>query len=131
MKSVHERYRVKSPYVYAREHLCTALQVAVNLYGLERRFKMTYGRSDDPLRFDEPWRVRWSPGNSESYESFDGEITVRPDINYRTAILELQGQFEPSPPGQSHDQFSAARRVARAGRALLRCIAHVMEHRHR
>ncbi|HET9392452.1 MAG TPA: hypothetical protein VFO29_02845 [Candidatus Rubrimentiphilum sp.] len=138
---VYERYRTNCPYVRAREYLHGALQgvvdnqrtVTLTLKAgtLEKPVLVTYERGEDPMRFDEPWLVHWTPKDGGPYPDFDGEIIVRADESYRSAILELRGEY--TPPlgtfGQAFDLLVGSRIAAATARTLLEQIARIMETR--
>jgi hypothetical protein len=98
---------------------------------LEKNVLVSYRKGQDPLRFDEPWLVHWTPQGGGPYPDFDGELTVRADESYRRAVLELRGEYKPplGTFGQAFDLVLGAKIAARTARALLQEIARVMEER--
>lgn len=139
---VYERYVTNCPYVRAREYLHAALESVVKNHRtttlslkagmLEKPVIVSYERGVDPMRFDEPWRVHWTPEGGGPYPDFDGEITVCADYSYRSAILELRGEYVPplGTFGQAFDLLVGSRIAAATARTLLQQLAHVMETRY-
>jgi len=139
---VYERHPTKCPYVRAREYLHGALQGVVDSQRtmtlslkagtLEKPVLVTYERGEDPMRFDEPWCVHWTPKGGGPYPDFDGEVTVRADESYRSAILELRGEYVPplGPFGQASDMLVGSRIAAATARTLLQQVARLMEARY-
>ena len=123
MTTIDERRFVRCPYLRAREYLHESLQpasqsrlpqtarltAAVPVTGIElaKEVRVQYAHGSDPMHFDEPWSVRWTPQGSGIYPTFEGELTVRADENYRYCILELQGEYMP-PAGAVGRAFDAA-----------------------
>jgi hypothetical protein len=67
---------------------------------------MNYCVAHDPMGFDEPWKIDWSPEDNSLYPSFTGLLCVRADENWDTAVLELSGEYEP-PLGIAGAAFDA------------------------
>jgi hypothetical protein len=145
MTRVTESLYVDCPYVRAREFLHAALAqasadqlphlvrlkatVPATRIELAKYVNVRYSGATDPMHFDEPWRVRWTPEPGGIYPSFDGELTVRADETYRSAILELTGEYAP-PLGAAGRVFDAAfgqRIAAGTAQELLARIAAEME----
>lgn len=139
---VYERHTTKCPYVRAREYLHGALEgvvksqrtttLSLKAGALEKPVLVSYERGEDPMRFDEPWRVHWTPEGGGPYPDFDGELTVRADESYRSAILELRGGYVPplGTFGQAFDLLVGSRIAAATARTLLQQIARLMEARY-
>jgi len=145
---IYERLFLKCPYVRAREYLREALEAAADgktvqtlaltapltfVPGtLEKNVLVRYERGRDPLHFDEPWNVYWTPQNGGPYPDFAGEITVRADESYRGAVLELTGDYAPpfGPVGRAFDMVLGTKIAASTARSLLRRIADTMEQRY-
>jgi hypothetical protein len=139
---VYERHTTKCPYVRAREYLHGALQgvvegqrtmtLSLKAGSLEKPVLVTYERGEDPMHFDEPWLVHWSPKDGGPYPDFDGEIIVRADESYRSAVLELRGEYVPplGTFGQAFDLLVGSRIAAASARTLLQQIARLMEARY-
>jgi hypothetical protein len=123
MTTIEERLQVHCPYVRAREYLRESLEPAAKSR-LPERVRLTatlpatnielakyarveYAHAIDPMHFDEPWKVHWTPENGGIYPSFEGELTVRADESYRNAVLELKGEYLP-PAGTVGRAFDAA-----------------------
>jgi len=144
---IYERQLTECPYSRARGYLHEAIEGAAHNAGattlplkanlpllkgaVEKNVLVRYAKGQDPLRFDEPWLVHWTPDGGGPYPDFDGELTVRADESYRRAILELRGEY--TPPlgtfGQAFDLVLGAKIAARTARALLQEIARIMEER--
>lgn len=120
---IYERLFLRCPYVRARDYLQEALQTAGN--GMLVR----YERGNDPLHFDEPWIVFWGPAGAGPYPDFVGELTVRADENYRSAVLELSGEY--APPfgglGGAFDVVIGTKIGSSTARTLLRKIGNAIE----
>jgi hypothetical protein len=145
---IYERLFLKCPYVRAREYLHEALQAAAHgktpqtlpltaplaaaPATLEKRVLVRYERGRDPLHFDEPWNVYWTPEGGGPYPDFSGQLTVRADESYRAAILELTGDY--APPfgafGRAFDMVVGTKIASATAKELLREIALRMEERY-
>jgi hypothetical protein len=143
--TIYERQLTRCPYVRARAYLHESIQGSMRHGGasvlplkaslpllkgtLEKNVLVSYSKGQDPLRFDEPWLVHWTPEGGGPYPDFDGELTVRADESYRRAVLELRGEYKPplGSFGQAFDLVIGAKIAARTARALLQEIAHSME----
>lgn len=145
--TIYERQLTNCPYVRAREYLHEAIEGAAQDGGavtlplkanlpllkgaVEKDVLVSYSKGQDPLRFDEPWLVHWTPEGGGPYPDFNGELTVRADESYRRAILELRGEY--TPPlgtfGQAFDLILGAKIAAGTARTLLQGIARSMEER--
>jgi hypothetical protein len=143
--TIYERQLTNCPYVRARGFLYDSVEGAIHKAGIttlplkaslpllkgaiEKNVIVTYRRGQDPLRFDEPWLVHWTPEGGGPYPDFDGELTVRADESYRRAILELRGEY--TPPlgtfGNAFDLVVGSKIAARTARMLLQEIARSME----
>lgn len=149
MTHVFERHVLHCPYVRARQYLRESLEAAAadgSIHtlpltatlsiipgALEKNVLVHYEPSVDPLHFDEPWKVRWTPENGGPYPDFSGEITIRADETYQNAVLELCGDYVPplGLPGQVFDMAIGSRIASGTARALLQTIAGEMENRYR
>jgi hypothetical protein len=144
---IYERLFLKCPYVRAREYLRQALESAADRKqvqtlpltaplkfvpgALEKNVLVRYERGADPLHFDEPWQVAWTPDGGGPYPDFAGEMTVRADENYNGAVLELAGDYAPpfGAVGRAFDIVLGQRIAAATAQSLLRSIADGMESR--
>ena len=145
MTNLHERYVVPCPYVRAREYLAQMLEPAavgnrtqrVTLHApvahvpaeFQKDVLVRYAAGTDPMHFDQPWRISWAPAGGGAYPTFAGELTVRADEDYGTAILELDGAYTP-PLGAAGRAFDSAvgHRIASAtAQSLLQSIAEEMK----
>lgn len=99
--------------------------------GVEKRVLVRYEPGRDPLQFDEPWNVYWTPEGGGPYPDFAGQLTVRADENFRGAVLELTGDYAPplDATGQTLDMVSAAKIVSGTAKELLAQIARYLEGR--
>lgn len=148
MTHIYERLFLKCPYVRAREYLREALEAAADGKGmqtlpltaplafvpgtLEKNVLVRYERGRDPLHFDEPWNVYWTPEGGGPYPDFSGEMTVRADETYRGAVLELHGDYVPpfGAVGRAFDIVLGQKIASSTAKALLRAIADKMEQRY-
>lgn len=91
----------------AAKTLCLRLPVAGGAAGgLEKDVRVHYGRSEDPMHFDQPWSIRWEATGGGLFPTFAGELTVRAEDRYETCTLELRGAYEP-PLGIAGRAFDA------------------------
>lgn len=148
MTHVYERIFLKCPYVRAREYLRESLEAAADEHAtqvlplaapltfvpgtLEKNVLVRYERGRDPMHFDEPWSVYWTPEGGGPYPDFAGEITVRADESYSDAVLELHGDYAPplGAVGKAFDMVIGARIAASTARRLLSEIGGAMERRY-
>lgn len=149
MTHIYERLFLRCPYVRAREYLREALETAADGKSvqilpltaplafvpgtLEKNVLVRYERGRDPLHFDEPWNVYWTPDGGGPYPDFAGELTVRADESYRGAVLELTGDYAPpfGAVGRAFDMVIGAKIASATAKTLLRQIAASMEQRYR
>ena len=148
MTSLIERYTVACPYVRARdflsqiigpiaaegrvEPLTLSAALAFLPRDLHKRVLVRYAAGADPMHFDEPWRVSWQPEGGGPFPAFEGELTVRADEGYDSAVLELKGEYTP-PLGAAGRAFDAAiggHIAASTAQMLLAQIASGMRDRH-
>jgi hypothetical protein len=139
---VFESHPTECPYQRAREYLHESLEAVVKSHqitslaltagALEKPVLVSYKHGEDPMRFDEPWLVHWTPEGGGPYPDFDGELTVRADDSYRRSILELRGDYVPplGAVGKAFDFAVGSRIAAATARALLQQIAQHMEARY-
>ena len=143
--TIYERQLTQCPYVRARAYLHDSIAGSMRRAGasvlplratlplvkgtLEKNVLVSYRKGQDPLRFDEPWLVHWTPEGGGPYPDFDGELIVRADESYRRAVLELRGEYKPplGTFGQAFDLVLGAKIAARTARALLQDISRSME----
>jgi len=138
MTHVCERMVIGCPYAAARDYLRERIQRAmaqtqpqIVRLTLSKRLEsivhkdveLRYGEAIDPLRFDEPWAVHWSPLGGGLHPEFDGEIVVR--LDRLGTLLELCGHYVPplGAPGAVIDLIAGSRIAGLTARALLRRIA--------
>ena len=96
----------------------------------QKRVLVRYERGCDPLHFDEPWNVFWTPEGGGPYPDFAGELTVRADENFRGAVLELTGEYVPPlDDGRALDIVESAKITSAAAKELLARIARYIEER--
>lgn len=130
MTSIKESLQLACPYVRARAYLHEMLEDAAlnqtpqllhlttSVPGtnieIEKSVLVMYAHGSDPMHFDEPWTVCWTPEPGGVYPAFSGTLTVRADEDYRAAILELEGAYSP-PMGTAGRLFDKAlgQRIAR------------------
>ncbi len=148
MTTIHERHFLKCPYIRARQYLHDALQgisqrgesqrlrldapLSLAPAKLEKTVLVRYEHATDPMHFDEPWRVRWTPEGGGPYPDFSGELTVRSDESYRSAILELRGEYVPpfGMAGRAFDLAAGSKIASATARALLARLGEQMEARY-
>jgi hypothetical protein len=147
MSELNESRDVQCPYHLAQRYLAESLKgraeartasvttLSMKLSGLtlQKNVIVTFGAGTDPMHFDQPWQVHWTPEGGGLYPDFDGELTVRSGEDYTSAILELRGHYEP-PGGLAGAAFDmvAGSQIAKATAAhLLAEIAGEMEQRYR
>jgi hypothetical protein len=136
---IYERLFLNCPYVRAREYLREELEVAADRKATHSLSFTTpavlvrYERGRDPLHFDEPWNVYWTPEHGGPYPDFAGEMTVRADGTYRGAMLEISGDYSPpfGAAGRAFDMAAGAKMASATARALLGEIAERLEERYR
>jgi hypothetical protein len=148
MTNIKEIFYLPCPYVRAREYLHDALEEAAQnrlpqllrlstdvLPGkveIAKNVLVDYDHSTDPMHFDEPWRIHWTPEPGGVYPAFEGEVTVRADEDFRAAILELRGEYQP-PLGAAGELFdlTVGKTIARkTARRLLERIGAEMKKRY-
>lgn len=149
MTHIYERHFLRCPYVRAREYLREALQNAADGKSvqslplrvplplvpggtLQKSVLVRYERGKDPLHFDEPWNVYWTPEGGGPYPDFSGELAVRADESYRTAVLEISGDYAPplGAMGRAFDMVLGAKIASSTAKLLLQQIAAPMEERY-
>ena len=145
MSQLLESRVVRCPYHLAQRYLAddvaermagageSVLTLGVTFPGIEltKHVFVRFERGTDPMHFDEPWTIHWKP-KAGPYPEFDGELTVRADETYETALLELRGAYRP-PGGAAGAAFdwAAGSHIARAtALALLARIGDAMEARY-
>ncbi len=151
MTTLLQRYYLHCPYARARTHLDAALgafaesgehqvvrlRVPIDLdgsaAGLQKDVLVQYGKGTDPLHFDEPWTVRWTPNRGGPFPDFDGTLTVRADEDFNVCVLELQGTYDPplGIVGAAFDAVLGSRIASATAREFLRRIGRDIENRYR
>ncbi|HLY03564.1 MAG TPA: hypothetical protein VKR56_13850 [Candidatus Cybelea sp.] len=98
---------------------------------LSKAVMVSFGSAVDPMHFDQPWRIHWTP-QSGLYPEFEGELTVRADETYETSRLELRGSYRPPGgiAGAAFDWVAGGRIASATARALLRRLGDEMEARY-
>ncbi|MDE2483288.1 MAG: hypothetical protein KGN02_14010 [bacterium] len=151
MTTLLQRYYLHCPYARARTQLdrvlrdlaesgetqVIRLRVPINLEGskttgLHKDVVVQYGQGTDPLHFDQPWTVRWTPHEGGPYPDFDGTLTVRADEDFNACVLELQGRYEPpfGFVGAAFDTVLGSRIASATAREFLRRIGRDIEARY-
>jgi hypothetical protein len=143
--TIYEHHLINCPYARARQILQDSIEGSMRkgsattlplkaalplLKGsIEKNALVSYRKGEDPLKFDEPWLVHWTPEGGGPYPDFDGTLTVRADESYRRAVLELRGEYKPplGTFGQAFDLVIGAKIAAGTARALLAEIGTLME----
>ena len=145
MSELLERRYCRCPYHLARRYLAEAvrgsaksgqadhliLRLAVPGGELVKDVVVTFGKSADPMHFDEPWHIHWRP-QAGPYPEFDGQLTVRSDESYETALLELRGSYRPpgGAIGAAFDWAVGSRIASSTAQALLERLGSQMESRY-
>ena len=146
MTNITERHFVPCPYGLAKSFLASELfptdggQLEWILHvapptpkGIElsKDVDVFVSRAIDPMHFDEPWHVTWTPHGGGPYPTFSGTLTVRADEDWNVSALELKGSYEPplGPAGKAFDLILGARLATLTAKALLarigdRLLAH-------
>jgi hypothetical protein len=146
MSDLHEKAFVKCPYHLAQGYLeedmreraalpasrTITLRVPLGGGDLAKDVSVTVGPGVDPMHFDQPWKIHWTPKGGGPYPDFDGELTVRADENYTSAFLELRGTYRPpgGPLGAAFDHVAGAHIATATAKALLAELARNMEARY-
>lgn len=127
------RYLADSIAGYAESGEETSLRLSATAGGMQfsKDVIVTYGTQPDPMHFDQIWHVHWKPTNGP-YPEFDGELSVRGDESYKSAILELNGMYRP--PGGAFGaafDWAAGSKIAKTtANELLTRLASEMERRY-
>ena len=145
MTQLSERRVVHCPYHLAQRYLAdnvrtlatsgkeSHLTLTISVPGLElvKDVLVTFGPSVDPMHFDQPWHIHWKP-QAGPYPEIDGELTVRADETYRSAILELAGSYRPpgGALGAAFDWVAGSRIAGATARALLARLGDEMTSRY-
>lgn len=146
MTKIRETLHIRCPYGRAKDflkeelgplagshkHVVRTLRVPFREREVTAPVLMNYSAALDPMGFDEPWTIQWSPKESNLYPSFSGSLCIRADENWETAVLELSGEYEP-PLGVAGAAFDAVigKRIAEVTAiTLLGEIAKSMEKRY-
>lgn len=140
MSKLHESLHLQCPYVRAKQQLhdslspvagsgvpqtleLSAVLPATNVE-LAKSVRVEYAKGADPMHFDEPFQVQWTPEAGGIYPSFEGQLTVRADWGYDSSILELDGEYTP-PLGAAGRAFDAAYGHAIAAKTAQRLLAQI------
>jgi hypothetical protein len=107
------------------------LSLAIPGVELVKNVTVTFSRATDPMHFDQPWHIHWTP-RAGPYPDFDGELTVRADETYETCRLELRGSYRPpgGVAGAAFDKVLGHRIAYATARALLQRVGDGMEARY-
>lgn len=147
MATLSEQRYLQCPYVRAKAYLAESLEatasrgseqtlrlrVTVREHDLEKDVLVRYAKGSDPMHFDEPWKVHWTPAQGGPFPDFDGALTVRAAEEYSESILELQGEYTPplGQPGKIFDAVVGHRIASNTAQTLLKTIGDEMESRYR
>ena len=145
MSTLTELRVVRCPYHLAQRYLAQIigapaasgqagpLTLTLALPGVElaKQVVVTYGSAVDPMHFDQPWHTHWKP-ESGPYPEFDGELTVRADEDWESALLELKGTYEPPGGvlGAAFDWGVGSRIASATAQALLERLGSEIESRY-
>jgi hypothetical protein len=148
MSRLLQRFHLHCPYQRARTYLQESLQIfastgqpqVVKLHvpitigenaGIDKDVIFTFGEGVDPLHFDQPWTVHWTPQGDGPYPDFEGTLTVRANDDLRSSVLELQGAYEPAlGVGAAFDAIVGSRLASATAREFLRTVARELERRY-
>ena len=136
MTNISQRHFIKCPYGLAKSfleaelaaadggHLEWRLHVAPpSPHGVDlaKDVDVIVSRAVDPMHFDRPWKVTWTPHGGGPYPSFTGDLTVRADEDWDVAELELAGSYEPplGIVGKAFDALLGSRLAVTTAEALL------------
>lgn len=145
MSELLELHIVSCPYHLAQGYLSDSVRKFAES-GEQRRLTLTapgpgmeltkgvmvsFGPADDPMHFDQPWRIHWKP-QSGLYPEFEGDLTVRADETYETSRLELRGSYRPPGgiAGAAFDLVAGGHIASATAQALLHRIGDEMEVRY-
>lgn len=148
MSNLYQRRYLNCPYNRAKELLAEAVEAAAtsgdagllrlrlpvtDTASLSKDVLVSFERGDDPMHFDQPWKVRWEPAAGGLYPVFTGTLTIRADDSYETSMLELAGSYEPplGALGAAFDAVVGSRIAHGTARDLLRTIGTGIEARFR
>lgn len=136
MTHVYERLYLNCPYTRAREYLRAELEDTADFKTMQFAafgLLVRYRRGRDPLHFDEPWEVYWTPEDGGPFPDFSGEIAVRAEGKHFGVMLEISGDYSPpfGAAGRVFDMAEGAKFASAASRALLRHLAERVEARFR
>jgi hypothetical protein len=142
MSELLEAYIVRCPYHLAQRYLADSVSARAESgeqglltltapgpgMELKKGVMVSFGSALDPMHFDQPWRIHWTP-QSGLYPEFEGELTVRADETYETSRLELRGSYRPPGgiAGAAFDLVAGGRIASATAQALLRGIGDEME----
>jgi hypothetical protein len=150
MSDLLQRHYLACPYQRARTYLEESLRSAASSNqpqilrlrvpirignaqtgDLEKEVTVTYGEGVDPMHFDQPWTVQWSPVGGGPYPDFEGTLTVRADEDYTSSVLELQGTYQPplGIAGAAFDAVAGSRIASATAREFLATVGRNIEER--
>lgn len=140
--TVLERVTAKCPYHLAKTYLHErynaiadgkqTVSFALHGAGIQKDVIATFKHGTDAMHFDEPWEVEWKPAGGGPFPSFRGRLTVRADYDYKNALLELEGRYQPplGVAGEAFDAIAGRRIASHTARYLLTEIATELEERY-
>lgn len=139
MSNLLQRHVVPCPYGRGRAYLEKSLsalaesgapqRIRLRAAPLEKDVLVTYTASEDPMHFDQPWIIRWTPAGGGPYPDFAGTLTVRADEDYTTCVLELRGEYVPpgGVAGAAFDAVVGSRVASATAREFLRALGAQIE----
>lgn len=150
MSDLFQQRRLLCPYVRARDYLEGMLAPAAESKvpqrlelrvrfagmhgrGLRKDVLVTYDVGNGPVRFEQFWRVHWTPYNGGLYPEFDGVLAVRAEGTRERSMLELRGHYQPplGIAGAAFDAMLGSRIASLTARELLDRLGQEMETRYR
>ena len=88
---------------------------------LSKDIDVNVSQAIDPMHFDEPWNVTWTPHGGGLFPTFSGTLTVRADEDWNVSAIELKGTYEPplGAAGKAFDMLLGSRLATATAKALL------------
>lgn len=140
MTNILEKAYFDIPYGRAKGYLAESLadiaesgqeqviRLRLPLLNMERQVLVRYAASVDPMHFDQPWKISWSPAENGPYPDFDGMLTVRASDDFTNCMLELEGVYTPplGAVGQIFDAVAGKKIAEATAQSLLQAIGQGM-----
>ena len=144
MSSLFEKTYVEVPFARARQYLADSLAdlaqsgkkqtipLRLEILHMTHNVVVHYAPSVDPMHFDQPWKIHWSPEGGGLYPDFDGQLCVRAGDDFTGCALELEGSYAPplGAIGEAFDALAGKHIAESTAQTLLQSIAARMLERH-